>query len=77
MPHFSTLYVGLDVHKDSIVKTDRRDAVQLARLMRSGDLAPIYVPKVEDEAMRDLSRAREATLHDLKTAKFRLKAFLL
>jgi transposase len=59
------------------VKTDRRDAVQLARLMRSGDLTPVYVPKVEDEAIRDLSRAREDMLHDLKTAKFRLKAFLL
>ena len=59
------------------VKTDRRDAVQLARLMRSGDLTPVYVPTVEDEAIRDLSRTREETLHDLKTAKFRLKAFLL
>jgi transposase len=59
------------------VKTDRRDAVQLARLMRSGDLTPVYVPKVEDEAMRDLTRAREDTLRDLKAAKFRLKAFLL
>jgi transposase len=59
------------------VKTDRRDAIQLARLMRSGDLTPVYVPAVQDEAIRDLSRAREDTLHDLKTAKFRLKAFLL
>jgi transposase len=59
------------------VKTDRRDAVQLARLMRSGDLTPVYVPTVEDEAIRDLSRAREDTLRDLKTAKNRLKAFLL
>ena len=59
------------------VKTDRRDAVQLARLMRSGDLTPVYVPKVEDEAIRDLSRAREDTIGDLKAAKFRLKAFLL
>src|SRR5215475_10039615 len=59
------------------VKTDRRDALQLARLMRSGDLTPVYVPAVQDEAIRDLSRAREDTLHDLKTAKFRLKAFLL
>ena len=32
------------------VKTDRRDAVQLARLMRSGDLTPVYVPAIEDEA---------------------------
>jgi transposase len=59
------------------VKTDRRDAIQLARLMRSGDLSPVHVPTVEDEAMRDLSRAREDTLSDLKAAKFRLKAFLL
>jgi transposase len=59
------------------VKTDRRDAVQLARLMRSGDLTPVYVPTVDDEAIRDLTRAREDTIHDLKAAKLRLKAFLL
>jgi transposase len=59
------------------VKTNRRDAVKLARLMRSGDLTPVYVPKVEDEAIRDLSRAREDVIRDLKAAKFRLKAFLL
>jgi transposase len=59
------------------VKTDRRDAVHLARLMRSGELTPVYVPAVEDEAIRDLSRAREDALRDLKAAKFRLKAFLL
>ena len=59
------------------VKTDRRDAVQLARLARSGDLTAVYVPKVEDEAIRDLTRAREDTISDLKDAKFRLKAFLL
>ena len=59
------------------VKTDRRDARQLARLMRSGDLTPVYVPAIDDEAIRDLSRAREDTLRDLKAAKLRLKAFLL
>jgi transposase len=59
------------------VKTDRRDAVQLARLARSGDLTTVYVPTVEDEAIRDLTRAREDAIGDLKTAKFRLKAFLL
>jgi transposase len=59
------------------VKTDRRDAVQLARLMRSGDLTPVYVPEVEDEAIRDLARAREDTMRDLKAAKNRLNAFLL
>jgi transposase len=59
------------------VKTDRRDAVQLARLLRSGDLTAVYVPKVEDEAIRDLSRAREDALVDFKSAKHRLKSFLL
>jgi transposase len=59
------------------VKTNRRDAIKLARLMRSGDLTPVYVPEVDDEAMRDLCRAREDTIRDLKAAKFRLKAFLL
>jgi transposase len=59
------------------VKTDRRDAMQLARLARSGDLTVVYVPQVADEAIRDLVRAREDTLGDLKSAKFRLKAFLL
>jgi transposase len=59
------------------VKTNRRDAVQLARLMRSGDLTPVYVPEIEDEAIRDLSRAREDAIGDLKAAKHRLKAFLL
>jgi transposase len=59
------------------VTTNRRDASTLARLMRSGDLTPVDVPTVADEAIRDLCRAREATLCDLKAAKFRLKAFLL
>jgi transposase len=59
------------------VKTDRRDAVQLARLMRSGDLTPVYVPTVEDEAIRDLTHARDHALRDLKAAKCRFKAFLL
>ena len=59
------------------VKTDRRDALQLARLARSGDLTVVYVPKVDDEAIRDLTRAREDALSDCKDAKFRLKAFLL
>src|SRR5712692_2599460 len=59
------------------VKTDRRDAVQLARLLRSGDLMPVYVPMVEDEAIRDLVRAREDALKAGKAAKAQLKAFLL
>jgi transposase len=59
------------------VTTHRRDALNLARLMRSGALTPVYVPQVEDAAMRDLCRAREDAIRDLKTAKFRLTAFLL
>jgi transposase len=59
------------------VKTDRRDAVTLARLLRSGDLTSIYVPTVDAEASRDLSRAREDAVRDLKRSKVRLKAFLL
>src|SRR5215813_5904147 len=59
------------------VKTDKRDAVTLARLARSGDLTPVYVPAVADEAIRDLVRAREDSLKDRKAAKARLKAFLL
>ena len=42
------------------VKTDRRDAMTLARLLRSGDLTSIYVPQIEDEALRDLSRDNES-----------------
>jgi len=59
------------------LKTGRRDAVMLARTMRAGDLTPVYVPRVEDEAIRDLSRAREDAKQDLKSAKLRLKSFLL
>jgi transposase len=57
------------------VKPDRRDAVQLARLARSGALTGVYVPQVEAEALRDLTRAREEASSDLKDATFRLKAF--
>ena len=59
------------------VTTDRREALQLARLRRSGDLTPVYVPKVEDAAIRALCRAREDAIQALKAAKVRLKACLL
>ena len=60
------------------VKTDRRDAVQLARLLRAGDLTPVYIPTVDDEAIRDLVRAREDTLKDGKAAKGnRVRSFFL
>jgi transposase len=59
------------------VKTDRSDARQLARLLRSEDLSPVYVPSPEDESVRDLCRLREDILSDLKSAKHRLESFLL
>jgi transposase len=59
------------------VKTDRRDAVQLARLLRFGDLIPVSVPEVEDETIHDLAHAREDALRDRTAAKNRLKACLL
>ncbi|WP_199609534.1 IS110 family RNA-guided transposase [Flocculibacter collagenilyticus] len=59
------------------IKTDKRDALKLAKLLKSEDLTPIYVPEPEDEAIRDLSRAREVAMKDLKDAKYQLKALLL
>jgi transposase len=59
------------------VKTDRRDADQLARLYRAGELSAIHVPEPEDEAVRDLVRARTAALVDQRKARNRLKGFLL
>lgn len=59
------------------IKTDRRDAEALARLHRAGELTPIYVPREDDEAMRDLSRAREDASKAQRTARQRLGAMLL
>ncbi|MGZ9898340.1 IS110 family RNA-guided transposase [Shewanella gaetbuli] len=59
------------------IKTDKRDALKLGKLLKSEDLTPIYVPEPEDEAIRDLSRARETAMKDLKDAKYQLKALLL
>lgn len=58
-------------------KTDRRDAEQLARLHRAGELTGIHVPDAVDESIRDLTRARADAVHDLTRAKLRLKSFLL
>jgi transposase len=59
------------------VNTDRRDAMPLARLRRSGDLPPVDVPTGDDDAMRELTRAREDAIRALNAAKLRLKACLL
>ena len=59
------------------IKTDRRDALLLARLLRSGDLTATWVPDREHEALRDLVRAREDTVEDRLRARHRLSKFLL
>jgi transposase len=59
------------------IKNDRRDAQMLARLHRAGELTKVYVPGIEDEAMRELTRAREDAKGLEKRAKQRILAFLL
>jgi transposase len=59
------------------VKTNRRDAVTLARLHRAGELTSIWVPDAIHEAVRDLARAREAAAEDLRKKRQQLMAFLL
>lgn len=51
------------------VKTDRRDSVSLARLERAGELTPVFVPREDDEAMRDLTRAREDAVRAERRAR--------
>jgi transposase len=59
------------------LKTDRRDALKLARLLRSGDLRRVWVPDRDQEAMRDLSRCRGDFKIQEKKAKQQLNAFVL
>ncbi|HZD94618.1 MAG TPA: IS110 family transposase [Candidatus Sulfotelmatobacter sp.] len=59
------------------VKTDRRDARKLARLLRAGELTAVYIPEPTDEAMRDLCRARTDAVDDRRRSRHRLKGFLL
>jgi len=59
------------------VKTNRRDALKLARCYRAGDLTAVWVPDASHEALRDLVRAREAAKKDQLRAKHRLGKFLL
>lgn len=83
------LFITLGIHCDVIapslipkrpgerIKTDRRDSIRLAHLYRAGELTSIYVPTTEDEALRDLVRAREDAKEDELRAKHRLTKFLL
>jgi transposase len=59
------------------VKTDRRDARKLARLLRAGELRAVYIPEESDEAIRDLCRARSDAVDDRRRSRHRLKGFLL
>jgi transposase len=83
--HFSALGWHCDVVAPSSIprpsgeriKTDRRDALKLARLARSNDLAVVRVPGPADEAVRDLVRARDDAVREQRNGRHRLKALLL
>ncbi|HEX7839664.1 MAG TPA: IS110 family transposase [Kofleriaceae bacterium] len=59
------------------VKTDRRDAVKLARCLRAGELTAVWVPDPAHEALRDLVRARASAKKDQLRARHRLSKFVL
>jgi transposase len=59
------------------VKTDARDAVHLARLLRLDQITPVAIPTLDQEAARDLVRAREDARGDLMRARHRLSKLLL
>ena len=82
---FLTMGVECDVIAPSLIpqkpgdriKTDRRDSIDLAKLHSAGELTSVYVPTEDDEALRDLVRAREDAKEDELRAKHRLTKFLL
>ncbi len=59
------------------IKTDKRDSLNLARLLRNGDLHSVWVPDVEQESMRDLTRAHGDIKEQQRKARQQLGAFLL
>ena len=63
--------------KGDKIKTDRRDAQMLARLHRAGELTAVHVPDPDDEAVRDLCRARTDAVQDMRRARAQMQAFLL
>ena len=67
----------LPIRPGDRVKTDRRDAQTLARLHRAGELIGVWVPDPAHEAMRDLVRAREDAVEQLRKAHQQLQGFLL
>lgn len=58
-------------------KADRRDAERLARLLRLGEITPVRIPTLEEEAARDLVRAREDARGDLMRGRHRLSMLLM
>ncbi|MHB1952292.1 MAG: IS110 family transposase [Sulfobacillus sp.] len=83
--HLHQLHVACDViapglipHKVSDrVKTDRRDARQLAEDLRAGSLTPVHLPTAAEEAFRDLARARASAVEDRRRLRQRMKSALL
>jgi transposase len=67
----------IPVQSGKRVKTDRRDARQLADLLRAGLLTEVKIPEAETEAMRDLERARDDAKNAERTARHQLDKFLL
>jgi len=59
------------------VKRNRRDALNLAKLLRAGELTAVWVPGEEHEAMRDLVRGRDAAVNDLRAKRQQVTSFLL
>ncbi|MGM0890952.1 MAG: IS110 family transposase, partial [Bacillota bacterium] len=59
------------------VKTDKRDSIRLAQLLRAGELTSVWVPDEDHEALRDLIRARHDAREDLQSSRQRLVHFLL
>lgn len=59
------------------IKTDKRDAKKLAKLLRNGDLTPVWVPDEKQEALRDLIRAREEASKDSSRKRKQLSSFLM
>jgi transposase len=59
------------------VKTNRRDAVNLVKLLRAGELSAVWIPDRRHEAMRDLTRARERAVMDLRSKRQQVSALLL
>ncbi len=67
----------IPIQSGNRLKNDKRDCLSLARLHRAGELTVVYVPNKDDEALRDLVRAREDAVRALRVAKQQLGAFLL